>query len=258
MPYIFKQLPNGKTASRQVTAQEYINDGWATQGWAAPPKLQLQAEKVQEQAITNQLRQKSNDELKALARKWTIAKKLPNGRWVTRKIYGGEYEHEGWAQQGWIIPSYAHFADKRKASDSPRATEWFIRRIKAQQNWWRPKRSIDQARSYYHPMTTVIQNQLGHNANDDIAKIQSGLYNPNPNWRKWLRKGHNWMEHNHRSLYRQTLHGTPQEKTKMRIALFRSYNNRVRAPPKVTPVDRLKAPFYANKNYRWRHWGRLN
>lgn len=256
MPIIFKSLPNGKTVSRTVTAQEYINDGWATQGWAAPPQLQQQAEKIQERDITNQLRQKSNDELKALARKWTIAKKLPNGRWVTRKVYGGEFENEGWAQQGWIIPSFSHFSNRRLASNSEKATDWFIRRIKATQNWWRPKRSIDQARSYYAPMTKVIQNQLGHNANDDIAKIQTGLYNPNPNWRKWLRKGHNWMEHNYRSLYRQTVQGTPQQKARARIALFRSYNNRVRAPPKVTPVYKDKV--LGTNNYRWRNWGRLN
>lgn len=255
MPIIFKSLPNGKTASRTVTAEEYINDGWATQGWAAPPQLQQQAEKAQERAITDQLRQKSNDELKALARKWTIAKKLPNGRWVTRKVYGGEYENEGWAQQGWIIPSFAHYTKyRRNASDSPKATEWFIRRIKAEQDWWRPKRSIDQARSYYTPMTKVIQNQLRHNANDDIAKIQSGQYNPNPKWRNWLRKGHMWMSHNHRSLYRQTVQGTPQQKARARINLYRSYNNTVRAPPKVIPVDREKF----TQNYRWRNWGRLH
>lgn len=106
-------------------------------------------------------------------------------------------------------------------------------------------------------MTTVIQNQLGHNANDDIAKIQSGLYNPNPNWRKWLGRGQTWMAHNHRSLYRQTLQGTPQQKARARIALFRNYNDRVRAPPKVTPVNKQQAPFYANKNYRFRHFDRL-
>lgn len=258
MPIISKTLPNGRRVTREVTAQEYINDGWATQGWAATPKLQKEAEKVQERAITNQLKHKSNDELKALSRKWTIAKKLPNGRWVTRKVYGGEYENEGWKTQGWIIPSFSHYSNRRLASNSSKATDWFIRKIKATQNWWRPKRSIDQARSYYNPMTTVIQNQLGHDANADIAKIQSGLYNPNPNWRDWLRRGQRWTEHNHRRLYRQAFNGTPQQKARARINLYTSYNNRVRAPPKVTPVYREKYPFRGNQNYRWRNWNRLH
>lgn len=249
MPTIFKTLPNGRTVTREVTPSEYINNGWATNGWAATSKLQELAEKVLTDRTINSLKQKSNEELRGLQRKWTIAKKLPNGRWVTRRVYGGEYQHEGWAKQGWIIPSYMHVTGQKPASNSKLARDYYIRRIINQQDWWRPKRSVDQARAFYRPMTALINQELGHNSQEDIAKLQSGLYKPNPKWRQWLNKGQIWMAQRWKRLYRQSLKGPAGQRHATRVELYKRYNDRVRAPPKVIPVEREKLP----QNYNYRH-----
>lgn len=254
MPTIFKTLPNGRTVTREVTPSEYINDGWATNGWAAPTKLQELAEKVITDRTVNSLKQKSNDELRGLQREWKIIKKLPNGQWAVRRVYGGEFLNEGWKDQGWIIPSYMHVTGQKPASTSNLAKDYYIRRILNQQNWWRPKRSVDQARAFYRPMTALINQELGHNSKEDIAKLQSGLYKPNPKWREWLNRGQIWMAQRWRKLYRQSLKGPADTRHATRVELYKRYNDRVRAPPKVIPVEREKIP----KTNRWRHWPRLH
>lgn len=252
---INKLLPNGKTATRTVTEEEYINDGWAKSGWAAPPTVQMRAEAAQEAQLTDELKKRPTEELRAMARKWKIVKKLPNGKWATRTVYGGEYENDGWRSQGWIIPSYMHIENQKPPSQSPLAKNYYIRRIKAYQDWWRPKRSFSQAQAYYAPMTKIIDSELGHNAQDDIQKIQSGLYNPNPKWRDWLNRGQIWMAQRYKKLYRMSLgHPHPKVKHNTRVDLYKRYNDRVRAPPKVTPVNREKV----TKHWRFRHFDRLN
>lgn len=238
---IYKILPGGRTVERDVTEQEYAQQGWADQGWAAPPAVQRRVEAQTEQAFRDEFQNTDINYLAGLARNWRIIKKLPNGKYASRTVTGGEYTYGGWRDNGWYIPSYQQTHSK-PVSDTQIERDKLIDAI-MQKNWWRPKRSYSQAHSYYAGHMNTIGNELGHNAAEDIAKIQARTHTTNPKWTYWLRRGTKWLFHNRPKALRKALsfHG-PQYRQAIR-PLFMEYAKNHKAPPKVIPIKRKRIGF---------------
>lgn len=246
---ITKTLPNGRTVSRNVTGEEYINGGWATQGWAAPAGLQKKAEEVFTERTRKDLMEKPMSYLSGLARTFTIAKRLPNGKWVKRTgITGGDFENSGWKQQGWIIPTWNYSSRPARAETSIGKTR-LVERIMKQQDWWKPKRSFDQAASYYRPYNTIVMNEFGHNYVEDVRKLQSGKYQLNPQWRTWMDRAQKWAIHNRPKKWRQIQQLSGNDwRINMRDLLYQ-YNKRRKAPPKVVPIKSYKPKIPYRRRY---------
>lgn len=249
---ITKTLPNGRTVSRKVTGTEYINGGWATQGWAAPAGLQKKAEEVFTENTRKDLMEKPMSYLSGLARKFTIAKKLPNGKWVKRSgITGGDFQNGGWKQQGWIIPNW-NYSSRPATTETTLGKTRLVDRIMHEQEWWKPKRSLDQAASYYRPYNTIVMNEFGHNYNEDVRKLQTGKYQLNPTWRTWMDRAQKWIVHNRPKKWRKLQQMTGNNwRINMRDLLYQ-YNKRRKAPPKVVPIKQTKVmgPYF----FRRRNW----
>lgn len=184
MVKIWKILPGGRRVERDVTPQEYMTEGWATNGWAAPSSLQTQFEKKVEDDTEKELKTHSASYLQKLVRRYKIAKKLPNGKFVHRTVTGGEFYHGGWRTQGWFIPSYA-LVNRREPKETKTAKEGYIDTILRTQKWWKPKRSYAQALSFYTPISTVIGDELGDSTREDTQRLMQHTHEINPAWRKW-------------------------------------------------------------------------
>lgn len=237
MVKIWKLLPNGRRVERDVTPQEYMTAGWATNGWAAPSSLQKQFEKKVEDDTERELRTHSNSYLQSLLRRYTIAKKLPNGRFVHRTVTGAEFEHEGWRTQGWFIPSYAR-EKVREPLETKTAKDKYIDAILRTQKWWKPKRSYAQALSFYKPVSSVIGDELGHSTRDDTAGLMQHTHQINPAWRDWEQKAVRWAQHNRpRYLRLTTQEPSPLARRMMWKNILHGYNTVRKAPPKVIPID---------------------
>lgn len=203
---IHKTLPTGRRVERQVTGDEYINNGWFANGWAANSGLQIKAAKQYAAQFAKQAETMPIDQLQAWTRSFPIVKKLPNGKWAKVTVTGGEFEHDGWRTQGWFIPSWAKKTSRQYSDigpkDTDKAREYYWNRILKEQDWWRPRMSRDQAWSYYSPMTRLTGPYVGHNQPEDVTKIQSGKYKLNAGeWFDWIEKARKWMYHNKKKRY---------------------------------------------------------
>lgn len=240
---IYKILPGGRTVERDVTREEYAQQGWADQGWAAPPAVQRAVEAQTEQTFRDEFQNTDINYLAGLARKWKIIKKLPTGKYASRTVTGGEYTYGGWKDNGWFIPSYVQ-QGIRPVRDTPQQRALYTNAI-MQENWWRPKRSYSQAHSYYAGHMNTIGNELGHNAAEDIAKIQARTHRPNPGWTYWLRRGTKWLYHNRPKALRKAIayeQGGKDWRPAIRPLLM-EYAKTHRPPPKVIPIRREKLGF---------------
>lgn len=248
MVKITKTLPNGRQVSREVTPQEYIQQGWATQGWAAPAKLQQEAFKEVRKATWRDLEKLPMQELAAISRTWKIVKKLPNGRWVSRRVSGGDYLHGGWQSQGWVIPKY-QLESHTTPKDTKMGRNRLITHIFDKQDWARQKLSRDQAKAEYRTAGDT-SSYLGHNPEEDIEKLMSGRYKINPAFIAWRKRAATYWAHNYPRYIRQNLTGEySKAHAKARIAGYaRDFQ---RPPPKVK-----KIPTYDETQRYRRFWSR--
>lgn len=254
---IFKLLPGGRRVTRQVTADEYVNGGWFNQGWATQSNLQIAAgNKVADQRLRNLYANTPITQLKEWARPFKIAKKLPNEKWVSRTVYGGEYEHEGWMNNGWIIPKW-NYVDWRHSykgpKDTPKAAQYYMDKIQSTQNWWRPKLTLDQARMMLEPHHKLIHNELGHDINEEARQVtQHWKPNIGP-WRDWMDKAQKWMYKNRQKKYNYAMRQKALvDRRRYLIPLFQQYNKIHPAPPRVIPRY-PKVPFFGKMRHHTRY-----
>lgn len=231
MVKITKTLPNGRQVSREVTPQEYIQQGWASQGWAAPAKLQTEAFNAIRQKTREDLNALPMQELAAIARTWKIVKKLPNGKWVQRKVSGGEYIHGGWASQGWIIPKFL-LESHNTPKDTKTGRDRLLNRIR-EQEWATPKLSRDQAMRAYQTLGDT-SGYLGHNPEEDLDKLMTGRYRINPAFQTWRKRAAKWWAHKNPNFILRNISGEyAKAHAKARFAEYA--RDHARPPPKVIP-----------------------
>lgn len=250
---IYKHLPTGRRVERQVTGEEYINNGWFKNGWATNAGLQIKAAKQYAAQFAKQAETMPIDHLRGWTRSFPIVKKLPNGKWAKVTVTGGEFEHDGWRTQGWFIPSWAKGADNRSytgAKDTDKAREYYWNRVVKEQDWWRPRMSRDQAWSYYSPLTRLTGPYVGHNQSEDVTKLQSGKYKLNTNaWYDWIDKAQDWMYHNRKRRYNRAMRQTKfEDRHRMLLPMFVEYSRTHPAPARVVPIHAGKQkPVYARR-----------
>lgn len=247
---IFKLLPGGRRVTRQVTADEYVNGGWFNQGWATQSNLQIAAgNKVTEQKLRNLYANTPISQLQNWTRKFTIVKRLPTGKWVKRKVYGGEFEHEGWMNNGWRIPSWEwrQQSSYKGAKDTPKAAQYYMDTIQKTQNWWRPKLTQDQARMMLEPYHRLIHNELGHEVMEEARQVtQHWKPNIGP-WRDWMDRAQKWMYKNRQKKYNHAMRQKAfVDRRRYLIPLFQQYNRIHPAPPRVIPRQ-PQVPIYAKR-----------
>lgn len=172
---IWKTLPNGKKVHRYVTRDEYIGDGWASNGWATNILEWQQAadEAILDQTLKTKFFEEDTRTLDLYSKQVNIVKQLPNGKWKTLTMPYGQYETQGWKNNGWRLAGrlqHPHFPTSKKTRSQA------IKKLK-QQSWWKPKRSHDQARML-SPTKTSSEISLLTNI-DNI---------PNPAYRTWARR----------------------------------------------------------------------
>lgn len=238
MIHVTKTLPTGRVVSRDLTKEEYVNQNWREQGWVAPASLQIEAEDKLTKKIFDALRDQEPSYLRGLTRHYTIVKKLPNGRWVKRSgITGGDWEFGGWKDQGWIIPSWAFPSEDRNPDpkDTEKAKDFYLRNIRIYQDWWKPKRTLDQAREF----TRGMWFKPGPQYLDTARTLRSYEYEPNPAYKKWQTGMLKWVRHNRREIWNSLTTGGPLEKRQARTAALNAYTRR-KAP----------LPFIRRKKFR--------
>lgn len=172
---IWKTLPNGKRAHKYVTKEEYINDGWARNGWASGILEWQQAADAAavNQSFNDQFQNKDTRTLDLYSRDVNIVKHLPNGRTKTIKIPYGQFATQGWETNGWRL---AGRLNRSHLPPSKSLRQQAIRKLKLQ-SWWKPTRSQDQARML-SPTKSISEINLLRNI-DNI---------PNPFHRTWARR----------------------------------------------------------------------
>lgn len=248
---ITKRLPTGRKVERDVTSDEYVKGGWREQGWVAPASLQQKAEDYLTGEIFSALRDQEPSYLRGLTRHYTIVKKLPNGKWAkTPGITGGDWEFGGWKDQGWIIPSWAlRDRDPNPApKDTEKAKDYYLRNIRYHQNWWKPKRTLDQANEFGKGMWF----KPGPQYMDTIRKFQSYDYQPNPAYKKWQASMLKWTRHNRKKIWRSLTTGSFQEKRFARVAALNAYTRR-KAPQPFIERKEFKIPYVdANQHGHFR------
>lgn len=250
---IFKTLPSGRRVTRTVTGEEFINGGWAQQGWAANASLQKAYEDKVYNDTWDDLNTRPIDYLQTANSKLTIAKKLPNGKWVSRQVNGIDFEHKGWRSQGWIIPSFMYNRRAGKVKDTSFARTRLINSIMTRSDFWRPKRSTDQARTIASPSWKLVGPELGHNYNQDVANIRDYRYIPNPKWHEWIGKAQRWMLKNRPKVYKRAMKESPVTRRINLRPLFMQYNRKHKAPPKFIPPEEEEVLFH--DAYRSRNFG---
>lgn len=252
---IFKTLPEGKKVEREVSAQEYIQDGWREQGWVAPASLQKQAEDYMSDQIMDAISDQPIDQLKGYAKHYTIVKKLPNGKWAKKFGVGGyDFEFGGWMNNGWIIPSWAHRGDDPKApKDTARARAYFTRQIRETQHAWKPKRTQEQANQFLKG--TWLE------PGPDYMAYSTQLTSPdkeiNPAYKKWQTRALKWARHNRRNLWKDLTSGTSWQKRNARYQIVHQFKQRRSAPnvliqrrPKRYPGF-IDIPYHHFRRSRW-------
>lgn len=145
---ISKTLPGGRTVHRLVPQNEFLTGGWAEQGWSAATvdaeSLNDQAQEIiDDKAFKKLTENKDTLTLRGYMSPIKVFKTLPNGKRVYRKLYKGEYELNGWKNNGWRV-TY----DTSKPNWGSKATygrKKVLADLKAQR-WWRPQRSVSYAR----------------------------------------------------------------------------------------------------------------
>lgn len=241
---ITKKLPTGRVVTKNVTADEYIKQGWREQGWVAPASLQKKAEDYLTDQIFDALRDQEPSYLRGLTRHYTIAKKLPNGKWATKSgIAGGDWEFGGWKNQGWIIPSWA-FRDKDRnpaPKETEKAKDYYLRNIRAYQSWWHPKRTLDQANEFVKGMWF----KPGPQYMNTVRTLRSYEYQPNPAYKKWQTSMLKWTRHNRKKIWKSLTTGGYQEKRQARIAALRAYKRR-KAPQPFIKTKHFTMPYVDN------------
>lgn len=172
---ISKTLPTGKKVYKYVTKQEYLNDGWARNGWASNILEWQQAADTAaiNQSFKNQFDDKDTRTLDLYSRNVDITKQLPTGKHIKRTIPYGQYMTQGWKQNGWRL---AGRLNRTHLPSSKSLRQEAIRKLK-QQSWWKPTRSQDQARML-SPTKSISEIALLRNI-DNI---------PNPYHRTWARR----------------------------------------------------------------------
>lgn len=172
---IWKTLPNGKRAHKWVTREEYINDGWARNGWATNILEWQQAADAAtvKQSFKEQFDDKDTRTLALYSRYVDIIKQLPTGKYVKKNIPYGQFVTQGWEQNGWRLAGRL-----TRTSFAPTKTfrQKAIRNLRVQ-DWWKPSRSKDQARMLSPNKTEAEISQL-----TNINNI------PNPFHRRWARR----------------------------------------------------------------------
>lgn len=172
---IWKTLPNGKRAHKYVTREEFINDGWARNGWATNI---LEWQQAADSANVNhsfkeQFQHTDTRTLALYSRYVDIIKQLPNGKYVKRNIPYGQFATQGWEQNGWRLagrltrPGFTPTKSFRQEA---------IRKLRGQ-NWWKPSRSQDQARMLSPTKTE-----------SEISQLRNIDNIPNPYHRRWARR----------------------------------------------------------------------
>lgn len=172
---IYKTLPNGKRVHRTVTREEYINDGWARNGWASNLlDWQQAADKTSvDKTFQETFGDKDTRTLDLYSRNVDITKQLPNGHWKKITIPYGQYDTQGWRTNGWAL---AGRLKRNHLPNTKRLRDDAIKRLK-QQSWWKPTRSQDQAR-----MLSTTKSL------SDIAQLRNVDNIPNPKYRTWARR----------------------------------------------------------------------
>ena len=252
---IFKTLPGGRRVERDVTPQEYVQQGWREQGWVAPATLQKQAEDYLSDQIMDAISDQPIDKLRAYAKHYTIVKKLPNGKWAKIPNIGGyDYEFGGWMNNGWIIPSWAHTGrDPKEPKDTERARLYFTRQIRETQNAWKPKRTQEQANQFLKgawftpgPQFMTYSKQL---TSPDVEL--------NPAYKKWQTRALKWARHNRRRLWDDLTTGTSTDRRHARFEIIRQFTQR-RPPPQVLTRRKPKRypgyidiPYHHFRRSRW-------
>lgn len=248
---IFKTLPGGRKVERDVTPQEYIQQGWREQGWAAPATVQKQAEDHLSDQIMEALYEQPLDKLRGYAKHYTIVKKLPNGKWAKIHGIGGyDFEFGGWMNNGWIIPSWAHKdRDPREPKDTHRARLYFVRQIKSGQNAWKPKRTQEQAVQFLKGTWF----QPGPDLMKYSAQLTSSDMEVNPAYKKWQTRALKWARHNRRRLWDDLTTGTATDKRHARFQIIRQFTQR-RTPPQVLTrrKPRRYPGFIDMQRHHWR------
>lgn len=234
---IFKTLPGGRRVEREVTPQEYIEQGWREQGWVAPASVQKKAEDHLSDQLFQAISEQPLDYLRGLAKHYTIVKKLPNGKWAKKTNIGGyDYEFGGWKNNGWVIPSWAHAPPpKDEPKDTARARAYYTRQIKYTQSAWKPKRTTEQAAQFLKGTWLLPGKDLLNYA----TQLRSSDKYVNPAYMKWQTRALKWARHNKRTTWKHLTTGTPIDKRHARFAIIRQFQQR-RPAPKLLLTTKTK------------------
>lgn len=253
---IVKHTPDGRRITREVTGEEFIHKGWADQGWAATAGLQQEYEKYKQKQEQQRLEQMPINYLRVAAGKVPIVKKLPNGKWARLTVDGIDYEKKGWMNNGWFIPKWAlSKASQSNIADTPTARTRLTNQIMGRSDYWRPKRSIDQARSLVQPYYNVIGQEVGHNFEQDAKGVMEYKKQYNPKWRDWMSRAHGWILKKRRKAWRKTNKLTGYAYKKARQALLWQYHKRHPAPQAFIDKEWENPYTVSRDTYRIRNFG---
>lgn len=180
---IFKTLPNGTKVHREVTQDEYVNNGWMKNGWADSTLTGVTTTDhyLQEQAFKDHFQAVPTVELAKYPAKIEIFKYLPNGeksRHMTMTY--GEYVQKGWKDNGWVFePKARRIFDATVTRQTRKQAEDKLRKM----SWWYPKRSYDQAKALQ--LWTFDSHASKEEREKQIEQLTDMNFVPNPSMRRY-------------------------------------------------------------------------
>lgn len=178
---IFKVLPDGRTVTREVSEDEFVNGGWMQQGWASDTLAGVSTTDyhLMDQAFNNHFKNVPTSELVKYPTQITALKSLPGGKWAERKMTYGEYMQGGWRQQGWGLKAKKN---QFRYPATRSARQEALRKLK-EQKWWYPRRSYSQAKALQR--WTFVRTIPQEEKERQIEQLRDFDYIPNPLMRRY-------------------------------------------------------------------------